>query len=95
MESCNYCKLIRVEELSSDQSLYQRTLKELSQSADNGCTLWVSNAKLSSNSIGPNGPFVETLSFDDDQPTELFCYLNQPRDMDPVSKQLLVLQICK
>ena len=57
--------------------------------------LWVSKTKLSSDTIGPNGPFVKNLLFDDDQSTELFCYLNQPRDVDPVPEQLLVFQICK
>ena len=57
--------------------------------------LWVTKTKLSSDTIGPNGPFVETLFFDNDQPTEFFCYLNQPQDMDPVSKRLLILQIFK
>ena len=57
--------------------------------------LWVSKTKLSSNPIGPNGSFVKNILFDDAQSTDLFCYLDQPRDVDPVSKQLLVLQICK
>ena len=39
MELCEYCKLIRIGDLSFDQSLYRRTLKEVSQSADDGCTL--------------------------------------------------------
>jgi hypothetical protein len=38
-ELCNYCKLIKIRESPSDESLYQRTLKEASQSADEGCTL--------------------------------------------------------
>ena len=57
--------------------------------------LWVSKTKLFSDPIGPNGPFVKSLLFDDDQAMELFCYLNQPRTVDSVSKRLLVLQICK
>ena len=57
--------------------------------------LWVSKTTPSSDAIGPNGSFVKNLLFDDAQSTELCCYLNQPRHMDAVSKQLLILQICK
>jgi len=57
--------------------------------------LWVSKTKLSSKAIGPNGPFVKDLIFDNDQPNELYCYLNKPRESERVWKELLVLQICK
>ena len=41
----------------------------------------VSKTKLLSDTIAPNGPFVKNLSFDGDQSTEPFCYLNQPGDV--------------
>ena len=58
-------------------------------------SLWVSKTKLSSQAIGPNGPFVKDVIFDNHQPTELYCYLNKPREPEQVWKELLVLQISK
>ena len=57
--------------------------------------LWVSKMALSSKSIGPKGPFVKDLIFDNIQPCELYCYLNKPREVGNVSNELLILQICK
>ena len=55
--------------------------------------IWVSKIKLSSEAAG--GPVLKKVTFDDDQPPELFCYLNQPREYAQVWKELLILQICK
>ena len=57
--------------------------------------IWVSKIKLSSEAAGPDGPVLKKVTFDDDQPPELFCYLNQPREYAQVWKELLILQICK
>lgn len=39
MELCDYCKLIELRELSSDQNIYNRTLEEVSQAANDGYTM--------------------------------------------------------
>lgn len=38
-ELCNYCKLIKIRDFTSNETLYQRTRKETSQSVEEGCTL--------------------------------------------------------
>lgn len=57
--------------------------------------IWVSKIKLSSEAAGPDGPVLKKVTFDYDQPPELFCYFNQPREYAQVWKELLILQICK
>lgn len=57
--------------------------------------IWVSKIKLSPKAAGPDGPVLKEVTFDDDQPPELFCYLKQPREYAQVWKELLILQICK
>lgn len=57
--------------------------------------LWISKTELSSKAIGPKGPFIKDLIIDHDQPKELYCYLNKPRELERLWKELLIFQICK
>ncbi|MCJ1415394.1 hypothetical protein MMC32_001726 [Xylographa parallela] len=80
----------------SRQSPYLDIEKGSSIQVEGYCRrLWVSKTKLSSTAIGPKGPFIKEIVFDNDQPEELFCYLEKPRQLERVWKELLVLQICK
>ena len=82
----------------SRQSPYLDILEGSSIQVEGYCRgLWVSKTKLSSEAVGPKGPFVKDIMFDNDRFEELYCYLDQPCELDLklIWKELLIFQICK